>query len=142
MKREDRILHFTEINQAHEAMGFAARTDLPEVHVFDLAETYPATRRAMPPYSFRFYCVTLLENSDEATLSINDRHLNGPSDTVSFQSPGHVVASVRDTAQRGTTLYFQPEFLGHHPTPLLEEFPFFRPTSPTPTAVVSMPPTH
>src|SRR6476620_4576469 len=98
MKRQDRILHFAEINEAHAAMGFAGRTDLPEVHVFDLAETYPSTRRVMPPYTFRFYCVTLLENSDDATLTINEQRLAGPSDTVSFQSPGHVVAWVRGAA--------------------------------------------
>lgn len=36
-------------------------------------------------------------------------------------------AWVRGEAQRGFLLYFQPEFLSHHPIPLLEEFPFFRP---------------
>lgn len=61
MQHQRRILHFDDINQSHEAMGFAGRTDLPDFHVYTLEETYPSTRKLMPPYTLRFYCVMLLE---------------------------------------------------------------------------------
>jgi len=129
MQRQKQILHFDDINSSHEAMGFIGRTDLPDFHVYTLEETYPSTRKMMPPYTFRFYCVVLLEeNSHDAVIEINTRHLSGPSNTISFQAPGHVSSWVRGEAQTGFILYFQPEFLSHHPTPLLEDFPFFRPT--------------
>lgn len=128
MPRRTPILHFDDINRAHAAMGFAGRTDLPDFHIFTVEETYPSTRRVMPPYTLRFHCITLLEHSDDATLEVNAERLVGPSDTVAFQSPGHVVAWVRGAAQRGFILYFQPEFLGHHPAPLADDFPFFRVT--------------
>ncbi len=82
----------------------------------------------MPPYTFRFYCLMLLEeNSHDAMIELNTARLDGPSNTISFQSPGHVSAWVRGEAQQGFLLYFQPEFLSHHTIPLMEEFPFFRP---------------
>lgn len=109
-------------------MGFAGRTDLPEFHAYTIEETYPSTRRAMPPYSFRFYCLTYFEEGAGATLELDDRRLDGPSGLVAFQAPGDVAAWVRGPVQRGAIVYFQPEFLAHHPVPLLDEFPFFRPT--------------
>ncbi len=123
------VLHFDEINAAHEAMGFTGRTDLPAFHVYTLEETYPSTRRAMPPYTLRFFCVMLLEHADDAVLELNTVRPNSLDCTISFQSPGHVSSWVRGEAQRGFLLYFQPEFLSHHPTPLLDDFPFFRPTA-------------
>lgn len=129
MQRQKRILHFDDINSSHEAMGFTGHTDLPDFHVYTLEETYPSTRKVMPPYTFRFYCIVLLEdNSQDATLEINTKRLNELNSTISFQSPGHVSSWVRGEAQRGFILYFQPEFLSHHSLPLLENFPFFRPT--------------
>ena len=122
------ILHFNDINAAHEAMGFTGRTDLPGFHVYTLEETYPSTRRAMPPYTLRFYCVMLLEHADDAMLQLNAVRPDLLDCTISFQSPGHVSSWVRGEAQQGFLLYFQPEFLSHHPTPLLDDFPFFRAT--------------
>jgi AraC family transcriptional regulator, transcriptional activator of pobA len=111
------VLHFAEINQAYAAMGFHGRTDLPGFYICTMEETYPSTRQVMPPYTLRFYCVLLLENSHDAVLEINTERQSAISDTVSFQAPGHVSAWVRGAAQRGFLLYFQPEFLSHHPTP-------------------------
>ena len=129
MPRQKQVLHFDDINYSHEAMGFTGRTDLPDFHVYTLEETYPSTRKMMPPYTFRFYCVMLLEeNSQDAALEINTKRLSGLNNTISFQSPGHVSSWVRGEAQRGFILYFQPEFLSHHPNTILEEFPFFRPS--------------
>ena len=129
MGRQKYVLHFDDINASHEAMGFTGRTNLPDFHIYTLEETYPSTRRMMPPYTFRFYCIVLLEeNSHDAVIDMNTKHLHGPSNTISFQSPGHVSSWVRGEAQRCIILYFQPEFLSHHPNPLLEDFPFFRPT--------------
>ncbi len=122
------ILHFDDINQCHEAMGFVGRTNLPGFHAYTVEETYPSTRSVMPPYTLRFYCVTLLESSDDAVLTLNNARPAQLSDTVAFQSPGHVAAWVRGQMQRGYILYFQPEFLSHHRAALLEDFPFFSPT--------------
>lgn len=114
MKRQKQIPHFDDINRSHEATGFSGRTDLPDFHVFTLEETYPSTRKVMPPYTLRFYCIVLLEkNSHDAVIELNTERMQGPSNTVSFQSPGHVSAWVRGEAQRGFILYFQPEFLIH-----------------------------
>ena len=129
MSRQKRTLHFDDINSSHEAMGFTGRTDLPDFHVFTLEETYPSTRKMMPPYTFRFYCIMLLEeNSHDAVIEVNTKHLSELSNSISFQSPGHVSSWVRGEAQKGFILYFQPEFLNHHPIALLDDFPFFRPT--------------
>ena len=129
MRRQKHILHFDDINASHEAMGFTGRTNLPDFHIYTLEETYPSTRKMMPPYTFRFYCIVLLEeDSHDAVIDINTRYFRGPSNTISFQSPGHVSSWIRGEAQRGFILYFQPEFLNHHSTPLLEDFPFFRST--------------
>lgn len=122
------VLHFDDINAAHEAMGFTGRTDLPNFHVYTLEETYPSTRQAMPPYTLRFYCTMLLEHADNAVLELNTTRPDVLDCTISFQSPGHVSSWVRGERQRGFLLYFQPEFLSHHPTPLVDEFPFFRAT--------------
>lgn len=122
------ILHFDDINECHAAMGFEGRTDLPAFHIYTLEETYPTTRRIMPPYTFRFYCITLFEKAGDARLEIN-AELRGPlTDSIAFQSPGHVVAWVRAENQQGFIIYFQPEFLAYLPVPLLDEFPFFKPT--------------
>ncbi|GCE31808.1 AraC family transcriptional regulator [Dictyobacter alpinus] len=129
MQRRKHILHFDDINHSHEVMGFTGRTDLPDFHVYTLEETYPSTRKVMPPYTFRFYCLMLLEeNSHDAVIDLNTNHLNGPANAMFFQPPGHVSAWIRGEEQRGFLLYFQPEFLSHHHIPLMEEFPFFRPT--------------
>ncbi len=129
MQRRKQILHFDDINHSHEVMGFTGRTDLPDFHAYTLEETYPSTRKVMPPYTLRFYCIMLLEdNSHDAVIELNTERLSGPSNTISFQSPGHVSAWVRGEAQRGFIVYFQPEFLSRHSTSLLEDFPFFRPT--------------
>lgn len=128
MPHRKQILRFESINHSHEVMGFVGRTDLPDFHVFTLEETYPSTRKVMPPYTFRFYCLMLLEeNAQDAMIELNTQRVDGPSNTISFQSPGHVSAWIRGQAQRGFLLYFQPEFLSHHPLPMMEEFPFFRP---------------
>ncbi len=129
MRSQKQILHFDDINTSHEAMGFTGRTDIPDFHIYTLEETYPSTRKMMPPYTFRFYCIVFLEeNSHDAVIEINTQHFSGPSDTISFQSPGHVSSWIRGETQKGFIVYFQPEFLSHHPIPLLEDFPFFRPT--------------
>lgn len=128
MQHRKQILHFEDINHSHEVMGFSGRTDLPDFHVYTLEETYPSTRKVMPPYTFRFYCLMLLEeHSQDAMMELNTQRVDGPSNTISFQSPGHVSAWVRGEAQQGFLLYFQPEFLSHYRIPLMEEFPFFRP---------------
>ncbi|GCE22521.1 helix-turn-helix domain-containing protein [Dictyobacter kobayashii] len=129
MQRRKQILHFDDINHSHEIMGFSGRTDLPDFHVYTLEETYPSTRQVMPPYTLRFYCLLLLEeNSQDAVIELNTERLAGPSNTISFQSPGHVSAWIRGEAQKGFLLYFQPEFLSQYVVSLLEDFPFFRPT--------------
>jgi AraC family transcriptional regulator, transcriptional activator of pobA len=128
MKNTRQILHFDDINESHEAIGFVGRTDLPDFHLFTLEETYPSTKKVMPPYTFRFYCVTFLENSADALLEVNAEQKLGHSDMLAFQSPGHVVAWVRGKEQRGFIVYFQPEFLSHHPKGTREEFPFFQTT--------------
>jgi AraC family transcriptional activator of pobA len=129
MKRQRQILHFNDINQSHEETGFTGRTDIPDFHTFTLEETYPSTRMAMPPYTLRFYCIMLLEeHSDDAVIELNTRRLSGPSNTISFQSPGHTSAWVRGEAQRGFIVYFQSEFLSHYSTSLFDDFPFFRQT--------------
>ena len=129
MKRQRSILYFDDINYSHEVMGFTARTNLPEFHVFTLEETYPSTRKVMPPYTFRFYCIMLLEeNSQDAVIELNTERLEDPSNTLSFQSPGHISAWTRGKAQKGFIAYFQPEFLQHYVSSLPESFPFFRPT--------------
>lgn len=125
MKRQKQIIHFDDINQCHEAMGFTGRTDQADFHVFTIEETYPSTCKAMPPYTLRFYCITLLENSHDAILEINARQIEERSDTLAFQPPGHVSSWVRGEAQRGFILYFQPEFLDHYPISLDADFPFF-----------------
>lgn len=135
MKRK--ILHFDDINTSHAATGFVGRTDLSEFHVFTLEETYPSTKKVMPPYTFRFYCVTLLENSADATLEVNAERTSGYGNLLSFQSPGHVFAWIRGEAQRGFIVYFQPEFLSHYSTQLQEEFPFFKPTEMNVFAIAS-----
>ncbi|GLV60295.1 AraC family transcriptional regulator [Dictyobacter sp. S3.2.2.5] len=129
MRSRKQILHFDDINHSHEAMGFSGRTDLPDFHIYTLEETYPSTRKVMPPYTLRFYCLLLLEeNSQDAVIELNTRRMEGPSNTISFQAPGHVSAWVRGEAQQGFLLYFQPEFLSRHVISPMEEFPFFRPT--------------
>lgn len=130
LKRRKQILHFDEINHSHAVMGFTGRTDLPDFHLFTLEETYPSTRQVMPPYTMRFYCVTLLGQAHDAVLEIDAERLHSPSNTLSFQATGHVRAWVRGEAQRGFIVYFQPEFLSHYPVGLLDEFPFFLLTEP------------
>lgn len=128
MQHQRRILHFDDINQSHKAMGFSGHTDLSEFHVYTLEETYPSTRKVMPPYTLRFYCVMLLEEqSHDAVIELNTERWQGPSNTISFQPPGCVSTWIRGEAQRGFLVYFQPEFLSHHPRLLSEEFPFFHP---------------
>lgn len=109
-------------------MGYSGRTDLPDFHIYTLESTYPSTRPAMPPYTLRFYCVALIENSADAALELNARSL-APDNLLAFQSPDHVSAWVRGKAQRGFIAYFQPEFLPTLARPLADEFPFFRPAA-------------
>lgn len=117
---------YDDINSSHAATGYRGRTDLPAFHIFTVESTYPDTRRVMPPYTFSFYQVVLLENSGDAELRINAETLPDLSDSLSFASPEHVLAWVRGAAQRGYILYFKPEFLAHYPIPVQDEFPFFR----------------
>ncbi|MCB0154474.1 MAG: AraC family transcriptional regulator [Anaerolineae bacterium] len=117
---------FSEINESHAATGYQGRTDLPAFHIFSVEDTYPETRQVMPPYTFAFYQVVLLENSNDAKLHSNTREIATLSDSVTFASPEHVLAWVRGEAQRGFILYFKEEFLAHYPTPVQVEFPFFR----------------
>jgi AraC family transcriptional regulator, transcriptional activator of pobA len=122
------VRHFDAINELHLATGFVGRTDLPEIHVFTLEETYPSTRAVMPPYSLRFYGIALYDDADDAVLEFNAER-RAFTDTVTFQGPGHVVAWVRGAAQRGFIVLFQPEFLSDVPTSLFDRFPFFLPTN-------------
>jgi AraC-like DNA-binding protein len=121
-----RIQVFNDINDSHAATGYTGRTDLPSFHIFTLEDTYPETRTVMPPYTFAFYQVVLLEHSDDAVLNINAEAIAPLSDSVTFASPAHVLAWVRGTAQRGFILYFKDEFLAHYPVPISDEFPYFR----------------
>lgn len=96
MQHRKHILHFDDINHSHKVMGFTGRTDLPNFHVYTLEETYPSTRKVMPPYTFRFYCLMLLEeHSQDAMIELNTQRMDGASNTMFFQSPGHVSAWVR-----------------------------------------------
>ncbi|MBK8024345.1 MAG: helix-turn-helix transcriptional regulator [Chloroflexi bacterium] len=122
------ILTFDDINASHAATGYHGRTDLPAFHIFSVEDTYPSTRPFMPPYTLNFYQVVLLEDSADAVLSMNADAIHDPSDTVTFASPQHVLAWVRGQAQKGVIVYFKPEFLIHHPLPIPDDFPFFRPT--------------
>jgi len=117
---------FSNINDSHAATGYKGRTSLPVFHIFTIEDTYPDTRSVMPPYRFDFYQVVLLENSSDAILEVNAEGVANLSDSLTFASPQHVLAWVRGAAQRGFILYFKEEFLSHHPTPVLDEFPYFR----------------
>jgi len=126
MKHRSDILHFDDINESHESMGFVGRTNLPDFHVFTLAETYPSTRKVMPPYTLSFYCIMLLErNSHDAVVELDTQRMNSLSHSISFQAPGHVSSWIRGEAQQGFIIYFKPEFLSHYVPSLLTEFPFF-----------------
>lgn len=127
MKHRSDILHFDDINQSHESMGFVGRTDLPDFHVFTLEETYPSTRKVMPPYTLGFYCIMLLEgNTHDAVVELDTQSLHNLSHSISFQAPGHISSWIRGEAQQGFIIYFKPEFLSHYVPSLLTEFPFFR----------------
>lgn len=121
-----KILTFDEINISHQATGYHGRTDLPAFHIFTLEDTYPTARQVMPPYTFNFYQVVLLENSSDAALNMNTAAMGELSDSVTFASPLHVLAWVRGVAQRGFILYFKEEFLSRHPVAIQDEFPYFR----------------
>lgn len=117
---------FNDINESHAATGYKGRTDLPAFHVFNVEDTYPDTRKVMPPYRLGFYQVVLLEHSDDALLKHNAETIRTLSDSLTFASPEHVLAWVRGEAQRGFIVYFKEEFLAHYPTLVQDTFPFFR----------------
>lgn len=117
---------FDDINASHAATGYPGRTDLPSFHIFTVEDTYPHTRRVMPPYRFGFFQIVLLENSPDAMLHTNTQTLRDLNDTLFFASPDHVLAWVRGEAQRGYILYFKEDLLAHHPRRVLDEFPYFR----------------
>lgn len=128
MAERRQVQHFNDINECHAAMGFTGRTDLPDFHVYTIAETYPSTREVMPPYTLRFYCLSLHEQAADGQLEVNAYPIIPHNDTLGFQPPGHISAWVRGAQERGYLLYFQPEFLLPFATPLAEVFPFFRAT--------------
>ena len=120
------ITVYHEINEANAATGYHGRTDLPNFYVFNIEDTYPTTRQVMPPYSFNFYQVVLLENSNDAVLSMNTEPVTALSNTLTFASPEHVLAWVRGEAQRGFIIYFKEDFLALYPAGVQNEFPYFR----------------
>lgn len=120
------ILVFDDINESHAATGYHGRTDLSTFHVFTVEDTYPSTRRMMPPYTLRFYQIVMLENSYDARLDMNTAAVNDLDHVVTFASPLHVLSWVRGEAQRGFILYFKEEFLRQQPISVVDEFPFFQ----------------
>jgi AraC-like DNA-binding protein len=117
---------FNEINDSHAATGYEGRTDLPAFHVYTIEDTYPQTRKVMPPYRFGFYQIVLLENSGDARLNMNAEEIADLSDNLAFASSQHILAWVRGEAQRGFILYFKAEFLPPYLGEVQDEFPFFR----------------
>jgi len=127
MKTIASIPVYREINECNEAYGFGGRTDLPEFHIFTMEETYPETRRAMPPYRRGFYQVTFLENSDDAIVRLEAEAFTGNRDLLFFASPQHALSWVRGERQRGFIIYFKADFIGDHQRPLEESFRFLSP---------------
>jgi len=117
---------YKDINESHHATGYHGRTDIPEFHIFDVADTYPSTRQVMPPYRFEWFQIVLLENSADASLNINAKSVDDLNDNLLFASPEHVLAWVRGEAQRGYIVYFKEIFLATRPRRILEDFPMFR----------------
>lgn len=117
---------FNEINDSHLATGYQGRTDLPAFHIYTLEDTYPYTRKLMPPYRFGFYQIVFWENSSDAVLNMNAEEIRGLSNNLAFASPQHVLAWVRGEAQGGFIVYFKEEFLPPRPGGVEDEFPFFR----------------
>jgi len=117
---------YHDINEANAATGYDGRTDLTDFYVFTIEDTYPSTRQVMPPYTFNFYQVVLLENSGDAALNMNTEAVSDLSDTLTFASPEHVLAWMRGKAQRGFILYFKDNFLAQYPVRVQDAFPYFR----------------
>lgn len=127
MKRQRTLPHFERINAHHEATGYTGRTDLPGFHVFALEDTYPSTRRVMPPHTTGFFILMLLEDSADATVEVDAERYRDHASGLFFGSPGRVSAWVRGAVQRGFVVYLEPSFVDH-PGALEDAFPFFRPT--------------
>ena len=128
MKHRRNLPHFEDINAHHEATGYAGRTDLPGFHVFTLEDTYPSTRRVMPPHTTGFYTLMLLEDSADAVVEVNTERFEGRTAALFFGSPGRVNAWVRGAMQRGFVVYLAPWFV-EHPGALEDVFGFFRLTA-------------
>src|SRR5262245_8262164 len=118
---------YREINECNEAAGFGGRTDLPEFYIFTMEETYPETRRAMPPYRRGFHQITFLENSADAIVRLEAEAFTGNGNLLFFASPQQVLSWVRGERQRGFIIYFKAEFIGDHQRPLEESFRFLSP---------------
>jgi AraC-like DNA-binding protein len=127
MKTIGSIPVYSEINECNEATGFRGRTDIPDFHIFTMEETYPETRRAMPPYRRGFYQVTFLEDSDDAVVRLEAEAFKGHENVLFFACPQHVLSWVRGERQRGFIIYFKADFMVDHPRPLEESFRFLSP---------------
>ncbi|MEO0564421.1 MAG: hypothetical protein AAF125_20115, partial [Chloroflexota bacterium] len=63
------ITTYHSINESHRATGFPHTTNLPGFDVFRIEDTYPHTRRVMPPYRFNFYQMVLFVEAVDASLT-------------------------------------------------------------------------
>lgn len=120
------VLHFAEINELHMATGFGGRTDLPDLHAVDLADTYATTTRTMPPYTVGFYAALLFgPASTAARLAVDGRGAGALGGLVAFQGPSHVTEWTADAAQPGVLVLFRAEALGAVGADPEQAFPFF-----------------
>jgi len=120
------VQFFEDINRSHEATGYPGRTDLPDFHIFTIEDTYPHTRKTMPPYRFDFYQIVFFENSEDAILNVNTESIQNLSNQLFFASPEHVLTWQRDEVLRGYIVYFKEPFLAQYPRLVTEEFSYFR----------------
>jgi AraC-like DNA-binding protein len=117
---------YTDINDLHRLTGARLRTQNPQFHCFDMAETNNLPVNELPPHRTDFYTLALNFGTQELLYTLNARTFHRPHNFVLCTAPGHVVTWQKRGNWFGYCTFFKRDFLQFHkPISLLQQYPFF-----------------
>lgn len=119
------IQRFKEINEFFEAVGFELRTDIPDFMVFSFDDFPEEGIMCMKPYQKDFYHITLVLQSKNASITIDEQHYSKKDNIIYFLSPEHIFSWKRDLYIKGFTVFFKPSFLSFYSGTFENDFSFF-----------------
>ncbi|MBX2871579.1 MAG: AraC family transcriptional regulator [Saprospiraceae bacterium] len=120
------IPRINEINEIHQLTGSALRTQNPQFHCFDMADSNDLEISQLEPHRAGFYTLVLSFGTEDLNYTLNGNTFSNPTNFILCVAPGQIVKWEKQGNWFGYCTFFKSEFLQFaEQLNFLQQYPFF-----------------